>query len=168
MFQCNCCCGKGEAAKDLRDVSCKILFVVCFLWFIIVVRSKCPLSLLPKVSEERPDRQLVLQGGVQQGLLLQLLQLLSVSEVQRVGPQVCPSVDESWTQRLSSKRVHKWRLGDGCWGEHLLGFANLGVGLSKLQTDGLRQIWVEPHALLQVLLGRLRPRPAAKCDEAHR
>ena len=54
-----------------------------------------------------------------------------------------------WVLLTSSKRVHKWRLGDGCWGEHLLGFANLGVGLSKLQTDGLRQIWVEPHALLQ-------------------
>lgn len=32
----------------------------------------------------------------------------------------------------SSERVHKWRLCDGLWGEHLLGFANLSVRLSKL------------------------------------
>ena len=32
----------------------------------------------------------------------------------------------------SSERVHKWRLCDGLWGDHLLGFANLGVRLSKL------------------------------------
>ena len=35
------------------------------------------------------------------------------------------------------------------WGDHLLGFANLCVRLSKLEPDGLRQVGVEPHALLQ-------------------
>lgn len=74
----------------------------------------------------------MLQRGMEERLLLQLLDLFCVREVKGVGPQVCPRVDESWTQRLSSERVHKWRLCDGLWGEHLLGFANLSVRLSKL------------------------------------
>jgi len=45
----------------------------------------------------------MLQRGMEERLLLQLLDLFCVREVKGVGPQVCPRVDESWTQRLCKK-----------------------------------------------------------------
>ena len=62
-------------------------------------------------SEEWPDRQLLVQGGVaQQRLLLQLLQLLRAGEVEGVRPQVRPRVDEGWAQRLCN---HNSQAGTG-------------------------------------------------------
>ena len=52
----------------------------------------------------------------------------------------------------SCERVHKWWLGD-CAGNGrrtvLLGLANLGVALCKLEPDCLGQVGIEPHTLLQ-------------------
>ena len=55
--------------------------------------------LVTGVSEERPDRQLMLEGGVEQRLLLQLLQLLRPHHVEGVGPQV-RTVDKGGAQRF--------------------------------------------------------------------
>ena len=46
----------------------------------------------------------------QQRLLLQLLQLLRAGEVEGVRPQVRPSVDEGWAQRLCN---HNSQAGTG-------------------------------------------------------
>ena len=52
-------------------------------------------------SEERSDRELLVEGGMsQQSLLLELLELLGAGEVERMGPQVGPSVDKGRTQRF--------------------------------------------------------------------
>jgi len=108
----------------------------------------------------------------QQRLLLQLLQLLRAGEVEGVRPQVRPRVDEGWAQRLSCEGVHERGLGHarghGRTQRRRLGLADLRVGLSELEPDGLRQVGVEPHSLLQVLLGRLGAGPAGEGDEAHR
>jgi len=104
----------------------------------------------------------------QQSLLLELLELLGAGEVEGVGPEVCPGVDEGWTQRLSSERVHERLLGDCAGVDHLLGLADLSVGLGELQPDGLGQVRVKPHSLLKVLLGGLSAGPAAEGDESHR
>ena len=49
----------------------------------------------------------------------------------------------------SGEWVHKWRLCQSWWGDHLLGFADLRVRFRKLQSDGLGQVGIEPHSLLQ-------------------
>merc|ERR1719220_2816404 len=57
-------------------------------------------------SEERPDGQLMLYAGVvEQGLLLQLLQLLGV-EAERMRPQISPCVDERGAQRFCKRTVN--------------------------------------------------------------
>jgi len=52
-----------------------------------------------------------MQGRMtQQSLLLELLELLGAGEVEGVGPEVCPGVDEGWTQRfvfIQASRVGK-------------------------------------------------------------
>ena len=48
----------------------------------------------------------------------------------------------------SCERVHERLLGDCAGVDHLLGLADLSVGLGKLQPDGLREVRVEPHSLL--------------------
>jgi len=106
-------------------------------------------------SEEWPNRQLMLYAGVvEQSLLLKLLKLFRI-EAEGVRPKVRPCVDERGAQRLSGERVHKWRLWQSWWSDHLLGFADLRVRFSKLQPDGLRKVRIEPNSLLQVLLGRV-------------
>jgi len=122
-------------------------------------------------SQEGPDRQLVLERGVtQQSLLLQLLKLLGAGEAERMRPEISSSVNECWTQRLSSERVQEgwlwYRARVDC--RHLLGLANLSVGLSKLQTDGLRKVGVEPHSLLEVLLGCLGAGSATEGNKTNR
>jgi len=119
---------------------------------------------------------------VEERLLLQLLQLLRPHHgVEGVWPQVRP-VDEGGTQsfvffnvatvqtrpkELSSEWVHERWLGDCLLRQNGLRFGHLGVGLGELQPDGLGQVGVETHALLQVLLGGLGPGPGAEGDEAH-
>ena len=49
----------------------------------------------------------------------------------------------------SGEGVHKWRLWQSWWSDHLLGFADLRVRFSKLQPDGLGQVGIEPNSLLQ-------------------
>ena len=49
----------------------------------------------------------------------------------------------------SGERVHEWRLWQSWWGDHLLGFADLRVRFGKLKPDGLGQVGIEPHSLLQ-------------------
>jgi len=104
----------------------------------------------------------------QQSLLLELLELLGAGEVERMRPQVGPGVDKGGTQRLSSERVHDGLLCDCAGVHHLLGLADLSVGLGKLQSDGLWQVRVEPHSLLEILLGSLGTGPAAEGNEANR
>ena len=59
-------------------------------------------------SEEWPDRQLLVQGGVtQERLLLQLLKLLRAGEAQGVRPQVGPGVDKGMVQRLCNDKEHQ-------------------------------------------------------------
>jgi len=137
-------------------------------------------------SEERSDRQLLVKGGMtQQSLLLQLLKLLGAGEVERMRPQVGAGVDEGGTQRFvfiqasrvgkispsqirtSSERVHDGLLCYCAGVHHLLGLADLSVGLGKLQSDGLWEVWVEPHSLLEILLGSLSTGPATEGDEPH-
>ena len=48
----------------------------------------------------------------------------------------------------SSERVHERLLGDCAGVDHLLGLADLSVGLGELQPDGLGQVRVKPHSLL--------------------
>ena len=48
----------------------------------------------------------------------------------------------------SSERVHDGLLCDCAGVHHLLGLADLSVGLGKLQSDGLWEVRVEPHSLL--------------------
>lgn len=119
---------------------------------------------------------------MEERLLLQLLQLLRPHHgVEGVWPQVRP-VDEGGTQsfvffnvatvqtrpkELSSEWVHERWLGDCLLRQNGLRFGHLGVGLGELQPDGLGQVGVEPHALLQVLLGGLGPGAGAEGDEAH-
>jgi len=100
--------------------------------------------------------------------LLELLKLLGAGEVEGVWPQVCPGVDKGGTQRLSRERVHDGLLGDCAGVHHLLGLADLCVGLGKLQPDGLGQVRVKPHSLLQVLLSGLGTCAAGEGDESYR
>ena len=48
----------------------------------------------------------------------------------------------------SSERVHERLLGDCAGVDHLLGLADLSVGLGELQPDGLGQVRIKPHSLL--------------------
>ena len=48
----------------------------------------------------------------------------------------------------SGERVHDGLLGDSAGVHHLLGLADLSVGLGKLQSDGLWEVRVKPHSLL--------------------
>merc|ERR1719450_253312 len=103
----------------------------------------------------------------EEGLLLELLELLGTGEVEGVGPQVSPRVDEGGTQRLSGERVHDGLLGDSAGVHQLLGLADLSVGLGKLQSDGLWEVRVKPHSLLKVLLGSLGTGSATEGDESN-
>jgi len=155
--------------------SAPLMIVIVMLFFQIlltvhksIVRPPCSGLVLVLQSEERPDRELMLYAGVvEQRLLLKLLQLLCV-EAEGVRPEVGARVDEGRAQRLSGEWVHKWRLCQSWWGDHLLGFADLRVRFRKLQSDGLGQVGIEPHSLLEVLLRGVGAGPRVEGDEANR
>lgn len=93
--------GSVEAANITRiEVLWWVLNPLSLFLFRVRLSSfEVPVFRARAKSQEGPDRQLVLESRVEQCLLLQLLQLLRISEVQGVRPQV-GTVDESWTQRF--------------------------------------------------------------------